>query len=280
MYIPDEIRKCVVFVGICDASGSSRVAATAFFVYMPFEHNARPYSFTYCVTARHVIESIANKIKHSGHMFLRMNLNEGGTRDFRVEMDNWRFHEDTTFDAAVMPFVIDQVACDHKAYPVDGFLTSELSERDQIGIGSDLFFVGLFKRHVPASKNVPILRVGNIAAMPEEPVHSGRGQAMLYLVESRSIGGLSGSPVFIYKTPLMAQNNDGQKKAIPLPTRNNLMGLIHGHFDEEGGGEKINMGIAVVTPIQVVADILDYNDFKGPREAQRAEIEALGDKRL
>jgi hypothetical protein len=44
----------------------------------------------------------------------------------------------------------------------------------------------------------PIVRIGTVAALREEPVLSRDGHPMdVYLVESQSIGGLSGSPVFI-----------------------------------------------------------------------------------
>lgn len=272
MYVPDETRKCVAFVGFMDTRGEPHIAATAFFVYIPFEHRGSHHSFIYCVTARHVVEAI-DAMGNLCSMFLRLNLKSGGTRDFPVATNEWQYHSDPVFDAAVLPFAFDQEICDHRAYPVGDFLTPEFAERDQVGIGADLFILGLFKLHVPESKNVPILRVGNIAAMPEEPVLSGRGQAMLYLVETRSIGGLSGSPVFTYKKPILGLDQSGQEKNIPIPTRNNLMGMIHGHFDERERGEKINMGIAMVTPIQIVAEILECSTFTRVRELQRIQLE-------
>ena len=48
-----------------------------------------------------------------------------------------------------------------------------------------------------------IVRTGNIASMPEEAVDLGSsGSQEVYLVESRSIGGLSGSPVFLSTPPV------------------------------------------------------------------------------
>jgi hypothetical protein len=48
---------------------------------------------------------------------------------------------------------------------------------------------------------LPILRVGNIAALPAEPVHLETGRDNAALVEILSIGGLSGSPaVFIFRS--------------------------------------------------------------------------------
>ena len=134
-------------------------------------------------------------------MFLRLNLSSGGTREIKIETTDWECHEDTAFDAAVTPFALDRWIYDHAAYPIEKCLTPELIESECIGIGTQLFFVGLFKKHSPESKNIPILRVGNIAAMPDVTVKTEMGLSSVYLVESRSIGGLSGSPVFTYKEP-------------------------------------------------------------------------------
>jgi hypothetical protein len=57
--------------------------------------------------------------------------------------------------------------------------------------------MGLFKSHYGEQRNIPIIRIGNIAALPEEPVQTHYcGPTDAYLVEVRSIAGLSGSPVF------------------------------------------------------------------------------------
>ena len=45
--------------------------------------------------------------------------------------------------------------------------------------------------------NLPIVRLGAIAAMPGEYIKTDWGCLRAYLIEARSIGGLSGSPVFI-----------------------------------------------------------------------------------
>jgi hypothetical protein len=47
-------------------------------------------------------------------------------------------------------------------------------------------------------RNIPIVRIGNVASMPHEPVATkNRGAIEAYLVEARSVGGLSGSPVLV-----------------------------------------------------------------------------------
>ena len=68
-----------------------------------------------------------------------------------------------------------------------------------VGIGDELITVGLFTQRHGAQKKIPIVRSGIIAAMPDEPFEDqNTGKPYhAYLVEARSIGGLSGSPVFV-----------------------------------------------------------------------------------
>jgi len=64
------------------------------------------------------------------------------------------------------------------------------------GVGDEVVTVGLYTSHYGVDKNIPVVRVGNIAALPDEPVLTSSGYVRAYLIETRSIAGLSGSPVF------------------------------------------------------------------------------------
>src|SRR5258705_8778907 len=58
---------------------------------------------------------------------------------------------------------------------------------------------GLFLGHHGKSRNVPIVRFGTVSAMPGELLESTYTNKphQSYVIESRSLGGLSGSPVFL-----------------------------------------------------------------------------------
>ena len=86
---------------------------------------------------------------------------------------------------------------------------------EKIRVGSPVGLTGLFVHHHGSSRNIPIVRSGNIAAMTDEPVSTRRGLMTAFLVEVRSIGGLSGSPVFA----------EGVAET-------GVIGLVHGHFDQ------------------------------------------------
>src|SRR5262249_32247530 len=71
-----------------------------------------------------------------------------------------------------------------------------------VEVGDNIFSPGLFVQSAGKKKNLPILRVGNIARMPGDEMivleTRSRGDVSLraYLVETHSWGGFSGAPVF------------------------------------------------------------------------------------
>ena len=52
--------------------------------------------------------------------------------------------------------------------PFGAFLTREDFKKEGIGLGDEVIISGLFVKHHGRQRNVPIIRVGNVAAMPEE----------------------------------------------------------------------------------------------------------------
>lgn len=151
-------------------------------------------------------------------------------------------------------------------------LTEELSRMDEIGVGDELQITGLFIHHRGSRRNVPVVRSGIISAMPDagEPVYTSRGEMEAYLAEVRSIGGLSGSPVFVV-LPGWRKKQSG-----PLHEwRTYLLGLVYGHWDQTRAGreyveeetEKIHQGMAVIVPASKILDLLDAPQEKAKREA-------------
>jgi hypothetical protein len=137
------------------------------------------------------------------------------------------------------------------------FLTDKIIEDKQIGTGDEVFITGLFAHAVGSDKNSPIVRMGNIAMMPSEPIRTSEGLMDAYLIEARSIGGLSGSPAFVRATTSLG----------PVP--HYLLGLMHGHWDlppgaKNDGGDvfdhlgAVNMGIAIVVPAKRVLETLKH----------------------
>ena len=247
------------------ADGSMRLAGTTFFVSREIPELPGK-TFAYAVTAAHVLRQISDKGLDAA--FLRLNIRGSGATWFRTEIQEWQFDRaDPTVDVAVARFLIETGKMDHLCFPLEARLTDSIEKGYGIGVGDEVFLSGLFWPHHGKKQNIPIIRAGNIAAMPQEKISTSVGEIEGYLVEARSIGGLSGSPVFVHIGHGMRGNtlNAGGQRFF-------LMGLMHGHFDSKLLAqdatndaaellrvETVNMGIGIVVPIERVMEIIRKN---------------------
>ena len=102
--------------------------------------------------------------------------------------------------------------------------------------------------------------------MPEEQIQTDRfGLMDAYLMEVRSIGGFSGSPVFLQVSGPRVQPGGGIQTTMGGPPPNYLMGLMHGFFgaepEETAGPEPHNpfqSGIAAVVPVEKVIEAMHH----------------------
>jgi hypothetical protein len=260
MRIPDDVRNTVAFVAIRMADESVRFVGTAFVIARaPLPGMSQTFAFT--VTARHVIDGVRSKGLDRVH--LRVNWTDGGSRWWETPIDSWHFHPtDPSVDVAVFRGAPVPEA-DIRTIPVAGFVTHDVVRDNEIGIGDEVAIVGLFANRTGMSRNIPIARVGNIAALPEEPIATKLGPTPAYLIEARSIGGLSGSPVFAHLGTSRVIGGSLRLAQSPVMP---LLGLIHGHYDESSTDEvasssrsNVNMGVAVVTPAERILEIINQD---------------------
>lgn len=270
MRVSDTIKKSVVFFGLRSERDRNAIdyRGTGFFVGVPLtgKEADRRAGFLYLVTARHVAEKLAGR-----EFVVRTNTRDGKSVLISNAADvsvPWFFHpNDPNADVVLTPWITPPEAdVDFKAVPRQDFVKNEYLTHDGIGIGSEIYIVGLFRFHGGQSKNHPMLRMGSIAMIPDEKVSTKSGEMDAYLIEARSIGGISGSPVFV-SAPWVS------KQLL-------LLGLIHGHWDlkasqkndvvtdaEDDEESRINMGIAIVTPVQKILDILNCEELSTARES-------------
>lgn len=280
MWVPDEIRKCVAFVmyASSEAGQPDSFAGTSFW-FTRESDQVEDLHFGYVVTAWHVIIKCQEE-SVDGRVYLRLNTTDGATSTIATDPDQWYRHpDDTSVDIGVLPALPDDEEIDWTPIPDQIAATHESVEEHDVSVGDELFLPGLFAPHnVGVGRNVPIVRVGNIAAMPEERVqtrHFGRIEA--YLVESRSIGGLSGSPVFVdLRGQRAGKLTVGGQSFL-------LLGVMQGHWDHYGDlpeydlasdedeeRRRVNMGIAIVVPIQKVLETLDHPDLLARRRQEES----------
>jgi len=163
-------------------------------------------------------------------------------------------------------------------------VTADFADRERIGLGDELAIVGLFAKRVGSDRNLPIVRSGVIAATPSEPLVNGLTAAPMegcYLAELRSIGGLSGSPVYVvlpYGRTLWSD-----LPSIRHESTLALLGLVHGHWDiskreflavDWDDDEPLNTGIGVIVPMTDALSLIDQEPEVAKREAL-AEAERL-----
>ena len=290
MAIPDEVRKCVAYLGCKTADGLIHLAGTVFFLAIAIPPGTAG-GYGYAVTAKHVIDAIKEN-STDGKVYVRLNLRNVGARFAESRIEDWKSHPtDDSVDVAahLFPFSPD---FDHMVFPAAGIATPDVIRTQDIGIGDEVFITGLFVHHFGQERNIPIIRIGNIAGMPEEEIETPDfGKIDAFLIESRSIGGLSGSPVFVKisepKTGQRILRVEGRRMSVDEPRatgvdRIYLLGLVHGHWDTlpsqidtmaiDTRGESVNVGIAIVVPAQKILEVLNQPEFQRDRDEATAEF--------
>ena len=279
MQIPSELKDNVVFLGVMDGE-TYRPKATGFIVGTRMKYGP----VLQLVTAAHVIFGLRSR----GHSVVYLRTHLPGLEPQPIPLtDGWYFHPDAErepTDVAVCP-VAFQGFTGNEIVILDpeSFVTPKNIADREWGVGDEIVVVGLFRNHYGRSKNVPIVRIGSLAALPDEPVNTQCGFIEAYLVELHSIGGLSGSPVYIHHPPFRV-GKDGKPNII-TGARLNLLGLMQGHFDipnlredavveDAGESGSINTGVGVVVPAHKILETINHPDLKALREALDAEHEA------
>ncbi len=244
-----------------------------------------PQSFL--VTAAHVAEKLEGK-----NFLIRANGTDGKVKVINAGPEcKWWYHPDEIVgqkkqvDSAVTIFPPGELpGLDVATIPLHMFADSDVIQECDLGIGDEVFITGLFTGVVETSKNIPIVRTGNVAMMPDEKIPFGDHLIEAYLIESRSIGGLSGSPVFIKETITRRQIrlkpgvklNAGTGDKHPGQSFDTIgvqgtgrfffFGSVIGHWKLPLGftlteAEAVNMGIAPVVPAHKISEIIMQDDL-------------------
>jgi hypothetical protein len=288
MHVPSQALRSVIFIGSKDDDGKFKPRATGFLVYSHSRGDQIP--FGHLVTAKHAIEGM---LTAGMAVYCRVNLIGGGSSvESLTSIEKWWFCPDDEFgrssDIAVAFLELDLNRVDHDYIPIPEYAFEETSgyTKQRPRLGDEVFTIGLFVSHFGKSRNRPIVRIGNVAAMPEEPVFVPKGGYIdAYLIEARSISGLNGSPVFVNvpeSENLVGYLRDPRFRGDPEAInwqRYHFLGLISAHFDLERLNEDtvvedadksrgINAGIGIVVPATKVIETLYQPEFKKLREKQ------------
>jgi len=282
MRVSTHLLKCVGYVAerLPSVIGQEEYDpyATGFFVGIRSESTGRYHALF--VTAKHVADDLENH-----EIGFIANTKDGGTAPLSMASDKWFFHptEASSVDIAVLPFFVDP-NFDIVLVQTELFATPQFLEGQKMGLGDEVFFPGLFT-FAPGSKAIhPIVRMGNVAMIPNGEIQVDGGFADVYLIESRSIGGLSGSPVFIRGT--IAQDAIGatadDERFMGLSSQAYLFGVMHGHWDIASDindsrlkftrKNGVNMGISVVVPAHKLLEVINHPELVAMRARADAEL--------
>lgn len=279
MRLPDQVLSTVCFIS--RSTADIRYGGTGFVVAVRGGHGN---AYLHLVTAKHVANAVEGapfvigiNTKSGNKAILDADLESGGLK--------WWYHptEPNAVDVAVTmfsPAQYDQLSVEWVFE--DMFTNPNLMSKAGIGIGDEIAIVGLFTGFSGQKKHFPIVRIGNLAMLPTERIPvKGFDPMEAYLAEGRSIGGLSGSPVFVRETlniMVGTEKNGGEVKHLAGCGQIHFLGLMHGHWDlpkdfqSTKQSEAVNMGISIVVPAHKIMEVVNHPELVALRKEYDQKI--------
>ena len=281
--IPDEYLDCVLYLypSEQDAKDGTRTGGSGFWVGMPVEATEPQAYAVYAVTNRHIIEN--------GSAVVRLSTQDGQIAILPTVQKDWAFHPDGD-DLAVFSPVLDRFDmrnCKINFVRRERIVDRKVLDVIDIGPGDDVFAVGRFINHEGRQRNLPTARFGCIGQMAWEPVQQDSGFMQdSFLIEARSIGGYSGSPVFFHR----ANFHPYAQRVIQRPTYGPwLVAVNWGHINDwspvcGSNGKpvnrerprdmhvRINTGMMAAVPAWKLAELLDSEELSSERRGLAQSI--------
>lgn len=285
--IDDQLLDCAIYLypSVAAAREGERAGGSGFLVMIKSER-VPGHFHRYAVTNKHVIYNARTGAPASS--VVRFNTRRGGSDVLDLRAGDWMLHpEGDDLAVAALP-PLNWIYLKYQLLPERLFLTEEMVRQLEIGIGDETFVVGRSVGHDGLQRNHPSVRFGNISQMPGEPVRTewGHDQAG-FVVETRSLSGWSGSPVFVHFLPGAPRPSDAPGSVtVGDPTGPWLLGVDFGHlpiyepvmkkndrgnYEPVEGGQAVqsNSGRMLVIPAWRLLQLLNQDVF--------VEQRALGD---
>lgn len=186
------------------------IGGSGFYVSIDGERLPPPGGFVYAVTNKHVIEA--------GATCIRFNTKDGKTDVAEFKESDWTLADDDDLAVIPLPAKLGQISA-MKSIGLEQFLTAKESQDFDVGPGDEVILIGRFVNQEGKERNIPTVRFGFVSQRASEPIeYDGRLQDS-FLCEIKSIGGFSGSPVFLtpnWRLPREAKAPDELDKGFLL----------------------------------------------------------------
>lgn len=272
--INDDFLNCSIYLYKSESDAADGISAggSGFLVSVPSE--VTNCFYVYAVTNRHVIRIAKAPI-------IRLNLQNGRTQTVHLTENDWVDHPDLD-DLSVVAIRLDPNKQKVKAIPISMFLTNHIIKEHNIGCGDEVFMVGRFCTHEGRQKNTPSVRFGNISMFPCEPILREDGILQdSILVEMRSLGGYSGSPVLLNIPPLVHRPGT---TVLKLSYHTFLLGVDWGHLYtknvinteikdyKDKFYQKVNTGKSAVVPAWKLLELLNSEELATLRRDEDSRL--------
>lgn len=280
--IADEMLQSVFYLypSRRAAEEGEETGGTGFIVAYSSPKVANAY-FLFAVSNKHVVAD-------AGASVIRLNKTDGGVDPIELEPHEWYFTN--KHDLAIVPIRVDLARHRVKAVPFSDLITPDALKSFDIGPGDEVFMIGRFVKHDGKLVNAPSVRFGNLSMMVDYIEHPSLGMQESFAVEMRSMGGYSGSPVYIYPSEWNMNRGShtiGNQRLF-------LLGVDWGHIVDHSevrvkivrtetqaaqSDQKIayvaaNTGMNGVVPAWRLAEMIKNNPWTSAIEAEEARLVA------
>lgn len=272
--IDDSVLDCAVYLyeSDHDATAGAHYGGSGFLVGVQVGWDRDGWTPDRSMRTHHVYAVTNSHVIEAGYSVVRLNTKQGATKVIDLSPKSW-IHHPKGDDLAIAPIEPDRELHQFKYIGVglDMFVTPERLKQSAIGPGDETFTVGRFIARDESQRNSPIVRFGHISGSGTEFIEriDGRRQES-FLVESHSISGFSGAPVFVWvplERVMHLRDPEAQKRfrksvrSVSASPHEYFLGVDWGHLEDTHPS-----GMARVVPAWKLTEVLTADEVVAMRQ--------------
>jgi hypothetical protein len=238
-----------------DAEDGASGGATGHFVAR--EVDAKKVSQLYAITNAHNIEEATEEGLDS--VFVRVSTVKPGFTIIEVPLSDWVKHPKAEDLAGTFLDISPDMRFTYLT-PKRFAKPDMIAQDSDLGIGTETLTIGRESGLTGSIINLPLARFGHIAMLPIEAIEqpSRAHHQMSFIIESHSISGYSGSPIY-------AQiEYEGKQRPVLVGTHwghRDLHGkIVHEKIETTSPQFKLATSISLAVPAWMIPDLMDEMD--------------------